>query len=494
MSHPVPGPQAAGPAGWKTWTAVTLCAALWGTAFIGVRPLGDPDEGRYAQAAREMEERGEWLVPTLDGRPHLTKPPGTYWATAAGLAVGGRNEWGARLPVGLAFAIWILTAFAVGRRWGGSRAAGSWSAIVLATSLLPFVGGSLLTADPFLAAMVGAAVAAAACGIEDPVRRPAALLAAGAALGAAFFVKGPPGWLPLVGVAAAWPWRRDPRPGDRRWAWWALLLAVGLGGWWFVVMGTTDPSRWRSFLGGEVVDRLFSPGMRRNEPLWLPAGIFLLGTLPWGLGLLWPPPRIGEAWRRPLGRMLLAWVGFSLLVFTLSRSKMPLYVLPLALAPAVAAGRRWAGWAASRTVWQRAAALFLLLACASLGLGLRLRGEQWIGYRHSKSLASLLEARRAPGEEVFLLQSRFEPGLAFYLDRPPVRVAVSPGDRLLPHDLTLEQLAGVAARQACLVAGRPAALERKPVSWKQENLVDDPASRFRVARWSALPGDSSGAD
>ena len=41
--------------------------------------LLEPDEGRYAQIAREMLQRGEWIVPHLQGEPYLDKPPLFYW-------------------------------------------------------------------------------------------------------------------------------------------------------------------------------------------------------------------------------------------------------------------------------------------------------------------------------------------------------------------------------------------------------------------------------
>ena len=46
--------------------------------LAGVRPLWEPDEGRYGETARQMVVTGDWLVPHLDGAPHLTKPPFTY--------------------------------------------------------------------------------------------------------------------------------------------------------------------------------------------------------------------------------------------------------------------------------------------------------------------------------------------------------------------------------------------------------------------------------
>lgn len=48
--------------------------------YLGRLPLMDPDEGRYAEIAREMLERGDLITPTLNYVPYFEKPPLLYWA------------------------------------------------------------------------------------------------------------------------------------------------------------------------------------------------------------------------------------------------------------------------------------------------------------------------------------------------------------------------------------------------------------------------------
>jgi len=56
-----------------------------------------PDEGRYADIAREMLDANDWVTPRLNGLKYLEKPPLQYWATASAFAVLGVDEWTARL-------------------------------------------------------------------------------------------------------------------------------------------------------------------------------------------------------------------------------------------------------------------------------------------------------------------------------------------------------------------------------------------------------------
>ena len=77
--------------------------------LLGSRSLNEPDEGRYAEIAREMIELNDWLVPHLWYVPHPHKPPLTYWAVAVSISIFGQNEWAVRLPLALAgiSGVWV---------------------------------------------------------------------------------------------------------------------------------------------------------------------------------------------------------------------------------------------------------------------------------------------------------------------------------------------------------------------------------------------------
>ncbi len=60
--------------------------------LLGGRSLNEPDEGRYSEAAREMIETGDWLVPHLWYLPHLDKPPMTYWLVAGSMKFSARTN------------------------------------------------------------------------------------------------------------------------------------------------------------------------------------------------------------------------------------------------------------------------------------------------------------------------------------------------------------------------------------------------------------------
>ena len=109
--------------------------AVWLLATAGLRPLLLPDEGRYAEVAREMLA-DDGLVPLLNGLPFFHKPPLTYWVDLLGLRLFGITPFAVRL--GPALGAWLKGAApavaglhaaarrhrrAGERRWAGRRRA-----------------------------------------------------------------------------------------------------------------------------------------------------------------------------------------------------------------------------------------------------------------------------------------------------------------------------------------------------------------------------------
>ena len=65
-------------AGLELLTLAAFCAFLF---FFGLGAIGltGADEPRYAQIAREMLARHDWITPVLYGKPWLEKPVLYYW-------------------------------------------------------------------------------------------------------------------------------------------------------------------------------------------------------------------------------------------------------------------------------------------------------------------------------------------------------------------------------------------------------------------------------
>lgn len=366
----------------RAWIALLAIALALG--FLGLRGIWDPDEGRYTNVAMHMLDSGDWLNPhRSDEIGHWSKPPLTYWAVAGSVATFGRNPWAARLPSALAFLLCAWLVWRIARRIApGSEEA---AALAFATMLLPFGAAQLITTDFLLSACETLAMwAFVESRFDAPTRTRRWLLLMWAGFALAFMTKGPPGLLPLLAMLAfdlSQPRARRRRIFDI--AGIALFALLALP--WFAVVIHGHPALFRYFIGDEVVNRIATDDFNRHGQWygWLAvyAPTLLLGTLPWTPALLrWArglPASMRGWWRDPQRRaderswlLLALWLLLPLVVFCLSRSRMPLYILPLfpamALLAAMQRRREGRGLPDWRAIASWAVLLWALQAASSL--------------------------------------------------------------------------------------------------------------------------------
>jgi len=335
---------------------VLLLALFVGLMFQGTRHLFDPDEGRYTNVAHEMIQLDDWMVPHLDPqRPHFTKPPMTYWAVASSFSLFGSNEWAARLPNALAFALTALLVYGIARRMQLADpflAAGIWM-----TLWAPVVGANVVTTDTLLTLFETLAVYGfVLSGLLEPGRAPrrSGLRLMWLGFGLAFLTKGPPGLLPLAAIVGYLAWRRRPAlPALLDPAGLALFALSGLS--WYLVLVLRSPDLLDYFLVRETVGRVATGQHHRNAGWlgWLVVypPTFLVGTLPWvGIAAAtWRARRRAGAASAmtPDGRRFqLLWFTVPLCIFVLSQSRLPLYVLPLFVPLALALAATLEAWTA----------------------------------------------------------------------------------------------------------------------------------------------------
>lgn len=300
---------------------------------LGAAALMDPDEGRYAEIAREMLALRDWLIPQLNLLPYLEKPPLVYWLTAVSFKVFGFTAAAARLPSALSALAGLFLAYALGRAlWG--PLAGVLSALVLATSVGYVALGRILTLDMTFAFFLNLAIGLGylALSRESPRLWPWAYLA----LALAVLTKGPVAvlltgliWIIWVQINH-WPWR--PLINIRGWLLLALLTLP-----WLVYVQWRFPEFFHFFIIEQHFGRFLTPAIH-PEPLhyYLPVLLGLL--LPWTWLLPWALGR-GHPWRDPDERFLLIWAAVIMVFFSLSRGKLVPYILPALLPLALLVGR-----------------------------------------------------------------------------------------------------------------------------------------------------------
>ena len=316
-------------------------ALLVGFAFQGTRGVWNTDEGRYTENALQMIDSGNYLVPAYgNDRLNFTKPPMHYWAIAASVNVFGHNEWAVRAPNVLAFAFTALLLCLMAEQLMLEKI---WlPGLIYALTLAPVIAANVVSTDTLLTLFEALAVfgfVAAEMGPHGRARRgPIYLMWLG--FGLAFLTKGPPGLLPLLAIVPFIVKRDGWRALGRIFVLRGLAVFAVSGFLWYLIVILRYPGLLHYFLYFEVYQRILTSAQHRNPQWygWLVAygPVFAFATVPWTLELLrglahaFSIARWRQWWREastPL--FLLLWFAVPLLVFGVSRSRLPVYALPL---------------------------------------------------------------------------------------------------------------------------------------------------------------------
>ncbi len=347
-------------------------AALLLTPSLGRMPF-ERAEIYFADGARAMLERGDWLVPYYRGEPFFDKPALTYWLIAASFELFGYGTGPARVVPVVATLLALLATIALGAQLLGRRAALA-GALALGTTLA-FIGfGRVAMSDMPLALLTNAALAlGVACWRPHWARW--AVPALGATLGLGFLTKGPIALLlPGLGLLLlAWQRRHEPWPFTRRrsTAALALFLAVGCG-WWLAVWLRLGSGPLSYFFLRENLERFAGATYDSGREAWFYLPTYLVQGAPWSLFL---PLAAWHALRSPAReagtrnaardgaslRLLLGWLALMLVPLSVSRGKIDYYLLPLYPAASLVVGHFFTElrWGRLERAWTRLALLAL---------------------------------------------------------------------------------------------------------------------------------------
>jgi 4-amino-4-deoxy-L-arabinose transferase-like glycosyltransferase len=318
--------------GWLLWIVL---AAVW-FATMPIRPLVDPDEGRYAEIPREMVATGDWITPRLDGLKYFEKPPLQYWATAAAYSVFGVSEWTARLwTVGLAFLCLPMVFAWTARLYGRTAGFAALTALVVSPYFELIAHLNLLDAG-FAFWLAGAVFAftLAQCSAEGSSSERRWMLLAWLAAALAVLSKGIVVGVLTGGTLVVYSLiERDARPWRRLHLMLGLPLFLLVAVPWFIAVTVRNPSFPEFFFVHEHFARFLTSVHKRVEPWWYFLGLLVIGALPWLSAL---PAACRRAWFesaqdnqfKPL-KFLLIFCGVTLVFFSVSESKLAPYILPM---------------------------------------------------------------------------------------------------------------------------------------------------------------------
>ncbi len=361
-------------------------------------PLIDRDEPRFAEASREMIERGDYIVPYFNNQLRLDKPPLTYWAQTVSYRVFGENDFAARFPSAIAAALTALVIFVWGMRLDGEKL-GWWAAIIFTLSLQTFVHAKAAVADMWLVLFVTLAHWAGHELIQLPtlnsdrsragvqrttpnseeinqtsnIKHQTSLcwwFTFYLALALGFLAKGPVAWVPLLTVGTTIIFARDAQLARRFKFVYGILLTLALVALWGIpALIQTRGEFFTVGIGRHVIRRSFATmeGHGANSPamylLLLPfyfVTVFV-SFFPWSIKLPWLARRLRRERKAGVIRLrqgyggqdaagyseklidkyLVTGIAIIFIIFTLIKTKLPHYTLPAFPLLALLLARHW---------------------------------------------------------------------------------------------------------------------------------------------------------
>jgi 4-amino-4-deoxy-L-arabinose transferase-like glycosyltransferase len=338
-----------------------LLVLLAGTLFflrLGTPGLFDADEPAYAQAAREMLERGDWVTPHFNGRPRFDKPILFYWLIMVSYRLFGITEfavrfWSALAGIGVVILLWHASR----QRYG--RTAAFWTGVAFSTNLLTIVLARAAVTDMLLTFFVTAAILSGLDALDSSTFSDRwAVRVMWISMGLAVLVKGPIGLLiPIMALGGFLLLVRETRAGLRRlfpWEGPVLLLVVAVP-WYAMALSANGWAFVEGFVIKHHVTRYTGVISSHAGPLWFYLPVILVGFFPWSAFLpaaAWRAGGIalGRRAETPGDRLAVAclcWVGGLFLFFSLAGTKLPSYLFPAFPAMALLVGRAIADDAAA---------------------------------------------------------------------------------------------------------------------------------------------------
>jgi len=356
-----------------TWLFIIAAVLLF--TGIGSTPMYILDEARNAQAAREMMDRNDWIVPTFNGelRPH--KPPLHYYFMQVAYRMFGMNAFAARFFSALFgwLTLWITWYFT--RRFV-SYGTAIWAVAVMLVSTHFLFEFRMSVPDPYLIFFITAGVLCFYAYAQE--RKLKWLIFSAVAAALATLAKGPVA-LVLPAAVLVW-WALSQKKYDLLFSWRMLLfvavIVVVAAPWYVIIHQVTKGEFTRVFFFEHNFNRF-------GEPMEGHGGLFIMVPLFVLLGLLPVSVFSGELVKKIKGYHSNPYIRLSMYVtvvfivfFSLSGTKLPNYPMPCYPFVAIMLGYfinkviTGQNQVKQYPLWLLLVLNVLLLAAAWIGLGL----------------------------------------------------------------------------------------------------------------------------
>jgi 4-amino-4-deoxy-L-arabinose transferase-like glycosyltransferase len=305
---------------------------FFGLAYFG---LVGADEPRYAQVAREMLARYDWITPTLGGKPWLEKPPLYYWQAMLAYSIFGVSDWAARLPSAVDATLMVVAVYLFLKRF---RPGFHLDGALMTASAAGIIGfARAASTDMPLAAMFTIALLAWYAWYESESRRYLAFFYLFLALG--MLAKGPVAPALAAVIIVLFAVAKNEYRLILRTLWvpgvfFFCLIALP----WHIAVQIKNPEFFHVFILEHNLARFGTNLYHHTEPFWYYLPVVLLGLVPWTVFVAAAVVKTIHVWlaerqemlhsEDALNVFLIIWMVVPIVFFSVSRSKLPGYILP----------------------------------------------------------------------------------------------------------------------------------------------------------------------
>ena len=455
----------------------------WNMAVI---PLFEPDEGRYADIALTMVKTGDWIIPRMNYLVHLHKPPLASWLVATSFKLLGPTEWTARLPNFLLSLGALFVIIRLGNLLFNFKT-GIFAACILLNAPLYVAVSRIVTPDMLLTFLTLVAAFSIGSLFFGSRFRLLSFYVAALAIGLGMLTKGPVAWmmslLPAF-IFVLWKKRKLEIPLKHWILGTVIMLAISVS--WFLLIGLERPGSLGFLIKSQLFGRMFK-GTGHRHPIFYYFIVLPLGFLPWTLFLAnalvhgLRKENLQEV--KDKIHFLLLWFLIPFVLFSIFKSKLATYVVPLFAFLALLAAYFWEEFNESKTPVTRSflitswilssvyllaliggvvfiklrpefiggiphanilsVGLLMLVAWVSMSVVLLMKKYKWIfplqvvislgislvtltalphiKYKNAKIFVEKIQELRKPGDQV-LMYRRYFASLPFYLNERVINV------------------------------------------------------------------------
>ncbi len=299
---------------------LSLVVFLPGTSTMS---LWDRDEACNAQCAREMLQRRDPIVPTFNFKLRTDKPPLEYWAMMVSYRLLGVNEFAARLPSVLFSMGTVLLIFLFGSQmWG--KEVGILASLIMLTSIHFPIVARAATPDPAFLFFLTLSLFLFLKG-----RITWGYIASGFAV----LAKGPLGIIIPLGTEVFYLLFSEGKRGIKK----AfplmgpiLFLVIALP-WYIMVDLKTHHQFYEGFILYHNITRFVRPIGGHKGPVFYYVVVLILAFFPWSILIPKACLTLFQRAEKEKGLYLFVylWILFPFVLFSLAKTKLPNYILPI---------------------------------------------------------------------------------------------------------------------------------------------------------------------